>query len=187
MRKLAFTGHRPQHLGGFYDDSPINKRIRDDLDVLVEMAVEEGFTIFITGMAQGVDTWAAESVLRLQGEGHKIELWTAVPFLGQDRIWPEKAKRRWRNILNQSQRIIVGPSDEVVTIDAFDAEPPTYSYGEICGMMDKRNKWMVDNSDTLLAVWKGTEGGTGNCVKYAKKCGKDIVHYNPDTGDWNPA
>lgn len=38
---------------------------------------------------------------------------------------------------------------------------------------------MVDRCDRLIAVWDGSNGGTGNCVKYAKEVGKPIVVINP--------
>lgn len=31
----------------------------------------------------------------------------------------------------------------------------------------RRNEWMVDNSDMLISVWDGSKSGTANCVKYA--------------------
>ena len=47
--------------------------------------------------------------------------------------------------------------------------------------MNLRNKYMVDNSDLLLAVWNGKKGGTANTVKYARKKEKEVVIINPDT------
>ncbi len=38
----------------------------------------------------------------------------------------------------------------------------------------KRNTWMVDHSDMLIAYWNGTPGGTANCVRYAQRVGKKI-------------
>lgn len=45
--------------------------------------------------------------------------------------------------------------------------------------MQKRNEYMVDNSDIVIAVWDGTKGGTYNCVKYAQKLEKKIIQINP--------
>lgn len=40
-----------------------------------------------------------------------------------------------------------------------------------------RDKYMVDQSDVLLAVWDGIEfGGTYNTIKYAKEQGKKIIY-----------
>ena len=45
--------------------------------------------------------------------------------------------------------------------------------------MQERNEWMVDRCDKLIAVWDGSAGGTGNCVKYAESVGKDIFYISP--------
>ena len=39
-------------------------------------------------------------------------------------------------------------------------------------VMQKRNEYMVDHSDIVLAVWNGKKSGTENCIKYAEKMGK---------------
>ncbi len=42
--------------------------------------------------------------------------------------------------------------------------------------MLKRNRYMVDNSDIVIAVWDGRSGsGTGATVNYAKKQGKKVI------------
>ena len=45
--------------------------------------------------------------------------------------------------------------------------------------MDKRNRYMVDHADYILAVWNGCPSGTGNTVRYAHKKGKTIIVINP--------
>ncbi|MGN1099694.1 MAG: DUF1273 domain-containing protein, partial [Christensenellales bacterium] len=48
--------------------------------------------------------------------------------------------------------------------------------------MQKRNEYMVDESDMLLAVWNGIEkGGTFNTVAYARKkgIGIEIIDLTP--------
>jgi uncharacterized phage-like protein YoqJ len=35
--------------------------------------------------------------------------------------------------------------------------------------MQIRNEWMVDHCDLLVALWDGSPGGTGNCIRYAKR------------------
>lgn len=43
------------------------------------------------------------------------------------------------------------------------------------GCMQKRNRYMVDKSDLVIAVWNGKEsGGTWNTIQYAKSKGKKI-------------
>ena len=45
--------------------------------------------------------------------------------------------------------------------------------------MQKRNRYMVDNSDIVIAVWDGTPGGTENTVRYAEKLGRKILSFEP--------
>ena len=45
--------------------------------------------------------------------------------------------------------------------------------------MDKRNRYMVDHADYILAVWNGCPSGTGNTVRYAHKKGKTVIVINP--------
>ena len=43
--------------------------------------------------------------------------------------------------------------------------------------MQKRNRYMVDKSDIILAIWNGEKsGGTWNTIEYAQKKGKKIIY-----------
>ena len=46
-------------------------------------------------------------------------------------------------------------------------------------VMQKRNEYMVDLADKVIAVWDGSKSGTGNCVKYAKQVGKVVIRIEP--------
>lgn len=46
-------------------------------------------------------------------------------------------------------------------------------------VMQKRNEYMVDHSDIVLAVWNGKKSGTKNCIKYAEKMGKKVEYIEP--------
>src|SRR3546814_16271306 len=45
--------------------------------------------------------------------------------------------------------------------------------------LQKRNEWMVDHADELVALWDGSRSGTGNCVAYANTSGKPVVNLWP--------
>lgn len=61
--RCCFTGHRPEKL------KQPESEIRIALGKEIRTAVNEGFTVFISGMARGVDIRAAEIVLQLRDEG----------------------------------------------------------------------------------------------------------------------
>ena len=49
-------------------------------------------------------------------------------------------------------------------------------------VMQKRNIYMVDKCDRLMAVWNGKKsGGTYNCIEYAKSVNKFIWRIDPSS------
>ena len=53
-----------------------------------------------------------------------------------------------------------------------------------CGMVGMSYAYALLNSDLcneLIAVWDGTNGGTGNCVKYAKQTDRKINIMPPES------
>ena len=48
--------------------------------------------------------------------------------------------------------------------------------------MDKRNRYMVDHADFIIAVWDGRPSGTGKTVTYARgRNVKSIIVIDPVT------
>ena len=45
----------------------------------------------------------------------------------------------------------------------------------------KRNQYMVDRADIVLAVWNGSPSGTGQTVWYARETEKTVWILRPDT------
>lgn len=117
----------------------------------IRKAIDDGFVTFISGMARGVDIWAAEIVLRLRDEGMPIHLISASPFEGFERSWDEDWKRRYNAVMRQADIVkFVCPG-----------------YSRVCFQI--RNEWMVDRSVRLIAVYNGTVGGTRNTIEYANR------------------
>jgi len=151
---VAATGHRPDKLGGYNFFNPqrcwIRERIRDELLDLQPTAC-------ISGMALGVDQDFAWTALWMN-----IPVLAAIPFKGQESRWPESSQVFYRELLARCYHT------EVVS-------PGEYSARK----MRVRNQWMVDHCEVLLAVWDGSEGGTGNCVRYATGVGREIIRIDP--------
>lgn len=152
---VAFTGHRPNKLGGYNLPNPIYIKVCQQIDAtLRELKPEK----IISGMALGIDQWAANIACKLN-----IPFIAAIPFANQDRVWIEESKRAYHALLNKAV-------EQVIVCEG----------GYSAYKMQIRNEWMVDRCDKLIAVWDGTEGGTGNCVKYAQSKNKDIIYINPN-------
>lgn len=151
---IAFTGHRPDKLGGYKLPNPTYIHVCRQIDkALKEFQPDE----CVSGMALGIDQWAANICVRL-----KIPFIAAIPFAGQEKMWPERSKRIYSVLLSKAA--------SMVTISDGSYAP---------SKMQTRNEWMVDRCDKLIAVWDGSAGGTGNCVKYAESIKKDIFYISP--------
>jgi len=160
--KIAITGHRPNKLGNDYDlASPLIEKI--DMAICAILLKQDelyplGSIELISGMALGIDTLFAKIAIRL---GYKFT--AAIPCQQQYKMWPQKAKELYLDIINHP-----------LCTKYYVSEGP-YSPQK----MQLRNQWMVDNCDMLIAVWDGTLGGTSNCVKYAQQQQIDIRIINP--------
>lgn len=151
---VAFTGHRPARLGGYGTSNPMRTLIKNEMRrILKEISPKQ----VISGMALGVDQWAAEVCIELS-----IPFVAAVPFKGQELYWPQESRERYFELLALAQRIeYVNPG------------------GYASWKLQVRNEWLVDNSDILIAVFDGGPGGTKNCFEYASSYDKKIIRINP--------
>ena len=152
MATCCFTGHRVQSLpwGGREEDprcAALKARMRA---AMVELVHTFGVRRFISGMALGVDTYAAELVLDLRAAGEPVSLECAIPFPGQADRWSARDRARYAALRAAAGR-------ETLLQDHYSA-----------GCFQRRNRYMVDESRFLLAVWDGRPGGgTASTVAYA--------------------
>lgn len=152
----CFTGHRPNKLKGYSPND--NKELLWNINTTIKECINIGYNTFISGMALGVDIWSAQIVLKLK-ESYDIQLVCAVPCKNQSSYWSSGDKQIYQDILNKA--------DEVIYISE--------EYTSRC--MKDRNKYMVDNSDLVIAVWDGLKGsGTSQCVHYAKFNEKEVIN-----------
>lgn len=143
------TGHRPDKLGGY------SKEVFLRLMNLAENFLEKDRPdAIISGMALGWDTAWAEAGLN-QG----IPVIAAVPFLGQEKMWPKQSQDHYQEILKNCVDIIY-----------------VCDKGYAPWKMQVRNEYMIDNSHKVIALWNGSTGGTGNCIKYAQQKDREIVN-----------
>lgn len=152
---ICGTGHRPDKLGGY------SQAVNDALFDLAQKWLENNPQVkgVISGMAQGWDMELAEAALTLG-----IPLTCAVPFEGQELVWPEAVQIRYRRILEQATNVTY------VGTPGFSSKK-----------MNTRNAWMVDRADLVLALYDGGEsGGTANCVRYARAKEVRVENLWPD-------
>lgn len=152
MTIIGFTGHR--EIGGYKVPNPAYDSVFQDVEnILVDLKPEKT----ISGMAIGFDMLAAEVSIKLG-----IPFIAAVPFVGQEKIWPAVAQKRYNELLSKATEVVIVSKG-----------------GYVINKMQIRNEWIVDHSDVMLEYWNGSPGGTKNCREYAKSKGKQIVSIDP--------
>lgn len=132
--------------------------VKEKLKNAIRLAIEEGFTTFISGMARGVDMWAAEIVLDIREEYRGIKLMCVSPFEGFEKQWSFEEKYRYNSIMEEA--------------DCVKFVCKHYSKG--CFQI--RNKYMVDNCARVISAYNGEKGGTQNTIMYAKHEGVECVN-----------
>ena len=159
----AFTGHRPKSFPWGYDENaPSCVLLKEVLASQISALAEQGVTDFLSGMAQGVDLWCAQIVLDLRKTHPALKLHAILPCEGQERKWTASAQEHYRSILAQANEVIYVGQE----------------YSRNC--MLKRNRYLVDHSSILLAVYNGTyQSGTGMTVRYAQRLKREIIIIDP--------
>jgi uncharacterized phage-like protein YoqJ len=148
---ICGTGHRPNKLGGYGLENEI-KISKFAIEYLAINRDEIDFVI--SGGALGWDTALAHAAHSV-----RIPYCMALPFRGFESRWPVDSQKYLDALMTMADDIHYVCED-----------------GYAPWKMQKRNEWMVDKADSVLALWNGTDGGTANCVRYAEKVGKPITN-----------
>jgi len=157
-KTCAFTGHRVEK-----DPSICNEHYSAfsmhycALEAAILQAVAEGYTVFRSGGAMGMDLWCAEIVLRLKAEYPQLRIHFILPCETQANDWPESWRERYFDALAEA--------DEVNYIQA--------RYTRDC--MFRRNRLLVNGAQLVIACYDGRPtGGTAYTVRYAARKGVPV-------------
>ena len=147
IKSCALTGHR--RLEENFDKKALIKTL--------ETLILNGVETFYNGLAVGFDLLSAETVLDLKKTYPQIRLVLCVPFYGQEKGYSIEDKKRYAEILKNGDGCAV----------LSDRYYP--------GCFFKRNDYMCEQADMLLAYKRSEKGGTAYTVKkFMKKGGKII-------------
>lgn len=143
VKACCVTGHR---------DIPEQKKvtIAQLLRQEILKAIADGYTHFISGFATGADLLFADIVVQLKAV-YPITLEAAIPYPGRVKT-PDKT----------FQRLIRCCDTVKIHSDCY-----------FKGCYARRNRYMVDQSQRILAVYDGrATGGTAATLRYA--AGKEV-------------
>lgn len=189
---ISFTGRRPKDL---FNES--NKKKRYDINEyknFVNQLTNKLKTIcdkhpneqieFISGGAQGFDQLAFWAVDKLKKENKNLNIINTVfvPHKKQPNAWAVDGlfgQKQFQQMLNMADRVQYLKGELTTSKEIRDA-------------LFERNHEMVNVSDLVIALhdrddWETIPGGTAECMRYAKKCQKDIIQlkFNQSSGNLN--
>ena len=157
----CFSGHRPGKLP--WGDDEGDRRclaLKERLWNAMEAAYERGYRHFICGMAQGCDLYFCELALALRQLHGDVTVEAAIPCPSQAEGWPAEQRLRW-------QRLVAACDYETMVQERYTRD-----------CMQRRNRYMVDRSDCVLAFWNGSRSGTGSTVAYALATGRIVYCFD---------
>ncbi|BDF70723.1 hypothetical protein CE91St41_20480 [Oscillospiraceae bacterium] len=154
----CFTGHRPEKLPWREDESDLRcLDLKSRLSQALEGAYTRGMRHFICGMAQGADFYFCEAALELRARCPGVTVEAAIPCEEQAARWRDRDRERYFSL-----------------VAACDFETMVQRHYDR-GCMLRRNRYMVDRSAMLIAVYDGMLGGTMYTISYAMRQGLEIV------------
>ena len=149
---VCISGHRPEKLP---TGAPL-RMLQSLLFREIESAMEEGADTFYTGMARGVDLWAADMILHFRRQYPAVRLICVLPYA--DRLLPENGAERFH------VRAVMQAADRVI--------PLSEHYYRGC--YRDRNAYMVRHSQRIIALLADIRSGTGQTVHMAERAGLEM-------------
>ncbi|MFI3255677.1 MAG: SLOG family protein [Eubacteriales bacterium] len=123
--------------------------VQDWLENTVVSLINRGASEFLLGGYGSFDGLSAKVVKKLQATYPDIKSYLVIPYLDQDFN---------ENLYDNS----IYPPLETV--------PKRFA-------ISKRNEWMVDEADVVVAYIKNYAGGSGRTMEYAERKKKEILRY----------
>ena len=159
----CFTGHRSQKLPWRFNENDERcKAMKIRLRTEIENAIQRGYNTFLCGMALGFDMMCAEMVLELKNSYRDIKIIGALPCRNQDAMWTAEYKQRYRALIKK--------------LDGIRCIYEKYT-GVEC--MLERNRYMINNSSLVIALFDGSNGGTKATIEYAREQNMEIIVLQP--------
>lgn len=162
LHTVSFTGYRLDKLLTLSDDINFIQQINDALISSITQLIEQGYITFLTGMSDGFDLMAAQSVLKLKTSYPQIQLIAAIPFVNQEVKYSPQDKKLYKEVLSLVD-------NSVTFADHFSK-----------GAYFLRNNFLVDNSSVLVTYFTGLKGGTKYTYDRASKTGLRIINLAPN-------
>ena len=170
----CFTGHRPEKFSFADENDERCRAIKAEIWHQIFLLNKRGVRQFFSDLARGVDTWAAEEVLKLNDMAEagiypglqRMQLFGIVPFDGQCEKWRHEDQLRYYELIKRMTHVV--SLQEQYSADCY----------------FRRNQFMVDCCQHILVVYNENENahsGTRQTVEYARRMRRVMIMINPKT------
>lgn len=156
-KTVCFSGHRPEKMPR---QAKFVSYVKKTIALSIELSINEGYTCFMSGLARGIDTWAAMEVIKFKKKNPDIRLIAVKPFPNHFVNFSDNERSDIETILAYADRIV--------------CTSPAYSEKAYA----IRNRYMVEHSSKLIAFVNNYRSGTGQTIRFAKNLGLDITIVN---------
>lgn len=145
----VFTGHRD--LDEAFSARALKKEVKKLLD--------KGITTFYNGFAIGFDMEAAKAVISFKKKYPTCKLVACIPCPEQEKYFTAEQKKLYYKLLKKAD-------EKILVSDHY-----------FNGCMLKRDRYMAERADVMLAYCKRKDGGTAYTVRYFQKVnpGSEII------------
>ena len=107
----------------------------------------------IVGVALGFDQLVARVCI-----ARGIPFLAAVPYAGQAAMWNLQQQKEYMELLEKATEVKIVSEGDYAVWKLF-----------------KRNEWIVNNSNMIVAYSMMKDGGAASCCEYAAKADKPVV------------
>lgn len=146
--RVVVAGHRPPELGG-YDPNPVAERVRTKLvEILAATAEIRPELVVLTGLGLGAEQLGAEAAAAAG-----VPYVAVLAFPGQDSVWPETSRRRYRELL-------AGASAQIV-LQA--RAPATKAQAGVA--LSRRDAWLARHAHEAVVVWDRDDPAVGSLAR----------------------
>lgn len=160
---LCFTGHRPAKL-------PSGAKLEALTEVLrfyIDYAIDLGYTLFFTGMADGIDYYAAAYLFE------RRKVWPELNIIGVQPCTDFSDMFRGYDMNPEHLRCMRENVDILIELPG--------SFRTDRGVFRRRNYFMADHSGAVIAVCdKNSRSGSMQTLRYAQKSGLSGVRIEPE-------
>lgn len=163
QKTMCFLGHGLQELG--YGENTLHcDALKEQIKMFVISFIEQHAVFhFISGMEPGAEQFAAQIILDLKALYPQVTLECVLPCETQAENWNEWERDNYYRIVSEC--------DTETMLERHASKENR----------KKRDAYIVDHSDYILAVWNGQPGSIARAAAYARAKQKPVLRLDPES------